>query len=375
MTIPMKRYALDPTGRSPNNLVVAEEHTLTDNHIRVVVPIYGPVFAESFTLFDLGTRLPLERGVDYDVAELLQDPTLQFGKEIVQLALIKNPTVTNRVAITYQSLGGNYQNNSPSIGRALETLLADDRPVDWKTHVLDKPFQYNAAPHVHLLEDVVGFGPLVVSLERVAQAITLNNVPAFEALINWVQNYHQNWATDDDILNFNNVEKNISLKNLLFLMKRYNFNAITFRPETRVNTLGKSILFNISATNFHDPDPLYWTIETSEYPGTLSTMFGSMDGIVYLNNQEAQFTVVTKSLKHNFGRFKFRVLLRRNSITGPVIADSGSISLMKLDSSGASFTLLSSGMWEHVCCLEEPQVMPSAEAMFLIRDNLTFKDF
>ena len=374
MTIPMKRYALDPTGRSPNNLVVGEEHTLSDNHIRVVVPIYGPVFAESFTLMDLGTRVPLVRGTDYDVAELLQDPTLQFGKEIVQLALIKNPSVTNKISITYQSLGGNYQNNSPSIGTALETLLTDDRPVDWKTHVLDKPHQYNPSPHVHLLEDVVGFGPLVVSLERVAQAITLNNVPAFEALISWVQNYHQNWATDDDILNFNNVEKNISLKNLLFLMKRYNFNAITFRPETRVNTLGKSVLFRISATNYNEPDPLYWTVETAGFSGTLNTMFGDMNGVVYLNNQEAQFTIVSKSLKHNYGNYKFKVVLRRNSITGPIIADSGVVSLRKMDTSGASFTLLSSGMWEHVCCLESPNTVISTEAMFLMQDNLTFRE-
>ena len=370
----MKRYALDPTGRSPNNLVVGEEHTLSENHIRVVVPIYGPVFAESFTLMDLGTRVPLVRGVDYDVAELLQDPTLQFGKEIVQLALIKNPSVTNKISITYQSLGGNYQNNSPSIGTALETLLTDDRPVDWKTHVLDKPYQYNPTPHVHLLEDVVGFGPLVVSLERVAQAITLNNVPAFEALISWVQNYHQNWATDDDILNFNNVEKNISLKNLLFLMKRYNFNAITFRPETRANTLGKSVLFRISATNYNEPDPLYWTVETAGFSGTLNTMFGDVNGVVYLNNQEAQFTIVSKSLRHNYGNYKFRVVLRRNSITGPIIADSGVVSLRKMDTSGASFTLLSSGMWEHVCCLESPNTVISTEAMFLTQDNLTFRE-
>ena len=91
----MKRYALDPTGRSPNNLVVGEEHTLSDNHIRVVVPIYGPVFAESFTLMDLGTRVPLVWCTDYVVAELLKDPTLQLGKEIVQLALIINPSGTN----------------------------------------------------------------------------------------------------------------------------------------------------------------------------------------------------------------------------------------------------------------------------------------
>ena len=31
---------------------------------------------------------------------------------------------------------------------------------------------------------------------------------------------------------------------------------------------------------------------------------------------------------------------------------------------------LESGLWEHVCCLNEPNMVPSPEGMYLVKDAL-----
>jgi ABC-type polysaccharide/polyol phosphate export permease len=66
-----------------------------------------------------------------------------------------------------------------------ETVLQDARPVAWE-NVLGKPLLFPPTTHLHNLEDVYGFEPIVGALERVRNAIILSDVPAFEALVDWV---------------------------------------------------------------------------------------------------------------------------------------------------------------------------------------------
>ena len=54
MSLSLVRYPLDPTGVNPNNHITGEVRSLSAAQVRSVVPLYGPVFAESLVVHDNG---------------------------------------------------------------------------------------------------------------------------------------------------------------------------------------------------------------------------------------------------------------------------------------------------------------------------------
>lgn len=186
MSNPTTRFEYDKTGVNPDNLVIGEIHTLSTNQIRACAPIYGAFFTESLQVYDHTTDRLLQYGTQYKVVEMLQDATMRIGKEICLLILIIDRNVGNQVRINYQALGGMYQNDASAIVSMYETIAKDNRSVDW-INVLNKPLEYPPALHLHLLEDIYGFQPLVDAIERVRTAIILSDVPAFEGLADWVK--------------------------------------------------------------------------------------------------------------------------------------------------------------------------------------------
>lgn len=185
-TAPLIRYLLDPTGTDANNAVKAEIRSLSVTQVRAVAPKYSPFFTESLVVLDNANNKPLVRGVDYQCVDLLQDATMKYGKEIAQIILIINPTVSGVISLSYQVLGGYYQSNVDGLVDMYNSVMSDIRPVDW-TNVVDTPVQYPPTLHTHLLDDVYGFEAIVASLERVRNAIVLSDIPAFETLINWIK--------------------------------------------------------------------------------------------------------------------------------------------------------------------------------------------
>lgn len=186
MPTTLVRYPLDPTGINPDNLVIGELKTLTLAQVRASAPTYGPFFTESIVIYDNVSNTPLVRGTDFICADLLQEATLRYGKEIAQIILIINPTVSNQLRLNYQVLGGLYQNNAQAIADMYQSVMTDDRPVDW-INVLNKPTTYPSTLHNHFLEDIYGFEKVVVALERIRNAIVLSDVPAFEAFLDYVK--------------------------------------------------------------------------------------------------------------------------------------------------------------------------------------------
>jgi Phage tail repeat like len=183
--MPLIRYPLDATGLNPDNRVVGEIKTLANTQVKAVVPTYGPIYADGLVVVDNLTNIPLVKGIDYSCVQLLQEATLRFGKEIFEVILIKKPDVSSTVRINYQVLGGLFQNNAAGIESLYQAVMNNNTPISWE-NVLNKPYEYTPTLHNHMLQDVVGFEPLVVALERVRNAITLTDVASFEALIAWV---------------------------------------------------------------------------------------------------------------------------------------------------------------------------------------------
>lgn len=190
-------YPLDPTGRNPANRVEGELHTLAPKKVRAVIPRYGPYYTASLRVYDNDTGVPLQRNTQYRCVELLQDASMQYGQEICALILIVDSTVSADIRIEYQVLGGYFTNDVTVLSTLYEAVVNDTRPVDWE-NVEDKPLMYPPTMHRHVLSDVYGWEPIVSVLERIRSAIVLSNVPAFEALLDYVDEQIQAYYTKID---------------------------------------------------------------------------------------------------------------------------------------------------------------------------------
>ena len=178
---------LDITGTNPANKIADEPHTLAPGlQVRSIAPNLGPFFGESIIVKN-SSGVTLTRGTDYQLVELHQEATLKYGKEIFSVILIINSAVSSNVTITYQALGGHYTYNDNAIINLYNTVITDNRPVNW-TNVLNKPDQYPPSVHSHLLEDVFGFEAVVDYLERIKRAITLGQTSIILAILQEIQN-------------------------------------------------------------------------------------------------------------------------------------------------------------------------------------------
>lgn len=327
-TTPLIRYQLDPSGSSPDNAVIGEVKTLSLTQIRAVAPQYGPFFTESLTVYDNGTGRLLSKDVDYKVVEMLQTATMKFGKEIAQLILIVNPAVSGTVRYNYQTLGGLYQNSSEDLVNMYNTIMSDNRPVDF-INVLNKPVEYPPTLHRHMLEDVYGFEPVVVQMERIRQAIILGDVPAFEALVDWVKN---NSGTS--------------------VMIDSGLTSIT-RLQTKT--------FQISTSNNKNGTLYFWNIE---HQGTADENFVDVSGSVSIFQNRASFTIKT-SAKPPVGNQVFNIIIRRDEVTGPIMTTIEGVTFKGSTLHPLTDGPMSTAALLRSCCIFKPNIRVNARSMYL----------
>ena len=354
MPLPIVRYPLDPTGINPDNRVVGEVHTLNSHPIRALAPSFGPFFAASVTVHDDSTNQLLVRGQDYQIVELLQEATVKFGKEICELILILNPAVSPVIRISYQVLGGLFQNNASAVINLYETYLADERPVDW-LNVLNKPLQYPPTLHNHLLQDVYGFEPVVVALERIRNAIILSDVPAFESLIAWMKG-KTDVVTEQEISEGIASPKLLTLERLLFALDQFNFNAITITPTSLAVQQGDVVTVQLSTTNLPDNTVLYWTIE---HLGTTVADFGGTSGIINIMGNRGQFNLSIAENIQTEPDESFKIQIRKNSPTGFVLAETSLYTI------GGHIGYDYEGMLMNCCCYN-PEILFEPTSYFYL---------
>lgn len=219
------RYPEDLTGVNPDNRILNEIHSISpytsSKPRRILIPNFRPFFTDTtyLKLYDLGSStplIPLVKDVDYKCVELSEEASIQSGKEVCHSIIIENINVSEQVALSYQTIGGLYTNDTSNLVSLLNTGLNDTRPVPWN-NLLGKPFEYEPLPHGHHLRDVVGYAPLIVALERLQTAITLSNSPAFENLVEYVRREIAN-HTHQDIIQLIEEQNQISMARLHYML-------------------------------------------------------------------------------------------------------------------------------------------------------------
>ena len=284
--MPIIRYPEDLTGINPDNRIANEIHTVHPYRVsrprRIVIPNFRPFFTDTAYLqvYDLGSSTPLTpliKDVDYKCVEISEEACIQTGKEVCQSIIIENIHVTTQVAVSYQTIGGLYTSDTSTLVNLLNSGLNDTRPVHWD-NLTNKPFTYDPAPHLHHLNDVVGYAPLIVALERLHGAITLGNSDAFENLTRYLNN-RLDVHVHPEILQLIEEYNGLSMAKLYYMVNINNHTHPRSLPVTPVPVYtlsaspttvneGAAITYTLSGTNM---------VAGTNVPFTLSGMTAGVD--------------------------------------------------------------------------------------------------
>ena len=284
--MPIIRYPEDLTGINPDNRIANEIHTVHPYRVsrprRIVIPNFRPFFTDTAYLqvYDLGSSTPLTpliKDVDYKCVEISEEACIQTGKEVCQSIIIENIHVTTQVAVSYQTIGGLYTSDTSTLVNLLNSGLNDTRPVHWD-NLTNKPFTYDPAPHLHHLNDVIGYAPLIVALERLHGAITLGNSDAFENLTRYLNN-RLDVHVHPEILQLIEEYNGLSMAKLYYMVNINNHTHTRSLPVTSVPVYtlsaspttvneGAAITYTLSGTNM---------VAGTSVPFTLSGMTAGVD--------------------------------------------------------------------------------------------------
>lgn len=305
-----QRYPLDPTGINPDNLVSAEEHLLDNLRYRFIIPKHGPFYSESVVVVDAVTNTPLVKTTatvvgQYTIPVISQEATLKMGLEVADAILISDETVSSRVYVTYQTIGGEFQRNADNIVNIYNALMNDNRKVDWLTGIFGKPADYPPSAHPHSLMDIFGFETMTFMLERIYQAILLGNTPAFQMILDAILSMK---ASVQDIDEGISGDKLVSLEVLQHATQRYNFNSIQVTPMESFCGNGAVTTLAVKASDSPLNDLLYWTIE---HITTKEEDFVLNSGTVPLYKGEGSFQIQTALNLYPENDETFRVQFRR----------------------------------------------------------------
>ena len=228
MATQLPRYPLDPTGVSPDNLVVGEQHTLPNRTIRALATLYGAFFTESVVVRDRSNNQVLQKNVQYTATELYEFPTGRWGKEICGIILITDQAVSNEVEIDYQALGGEYSTNVDAIVSMFNEAMLE-RPVSWP-NILGQPDEFNPAAHFHDIGDIYGFEYVVNALERLRSAVLVGDAASHDEILKYVDRQDTDIRADtalvashltDHVSNTNNPHSTTKAQVGLDLVENY----------------------------------------------------------------------------------------------------------------------------------------------------------
>ena len=177
----------DPGGSASSNRVENEIQVIGLRSIRAFPLNYGLFFAESLVVTDDATGLPLSSGTQYYTTQMDVDASMRCGSEIDEVVVITDLTVSARVRVTYQALGGVNNVALGALQIAIDNLHINDGPVGW-SDVTARPSAYPPTPHhPHIADDIYGTEYIVVALERLSASILQGQGGAQGELMAWAQ--------------------------------------------------------------------------------------------------------------------------------------------------------------------------------------------
>lgn len=169
-------YAFDPTGVLAANKIAGEQQVLTAANYRdfhFVVPTYGPFFADGavvkFRALDNSVRT-LTEGIDFYFTHWFISASRACAKPIYGSISLLDLELTGVVVLDYQTLGGDWLQNTAKITEILGDQLHNPRTTAFD-QVIDMPYSFPVIDHPWDLADLTGATELVAQLNDIAVAI------------------------------------------------------------------------------------------------------------------------------------------------------------------------------------------------------------
>lgn len=167
----MVAYTLDLTGLSQANRVLNEIRDVSKEGHRIFVPEAGAFYTRQFEIRNSSNGQLLQPGTQYILLNMDRNATIQSGLNVCTVVYIRDMSVTS-VTMTYQCVGGVYQNTQSVIEERLKDYLDGTTPADVVGSLAGVPYQLPPEAHLHIGEKTVyGFNDMVSMLGMIKQAI------------------------------------------------------------------------------------------------------------------------------------------------------------------------------------------------------------
>ena len=165
-TVQLKKYPVDTTGRSPDNLVANERHEV-DPLNRAIVPREGFFYGESMVARNNDTQLIL--GTDYRLDDINDQLTKETGKAIFSAIILLKESIMGYVTLTYQCYGRGDEYTPDYLAQLVKEATVE-KAVKFN-NIINRPSAYNPAPHRHPIGQVIYWNSAVNELRNLTQVI------------------------------------------------------------------------------------------------------------------------------------------------------------------------------------------------------------
>lgn len=156
VTKQMTRYPLDLTGKHPDNKVV-NERVVVDTRSPVFKLSAGAFYTDSVVIVHLGETLA--KGVDYKATRMVEDAVILSNQDVAAYIKITDKTLVGELLVTYQAVGGEYQNIHNTLVEILNDYKIDKRGV-YFNDVVNLPTAFVPVRHLHSVYDIYGLTPI-----------------------------------------------------------------------------------------------------------------------------------------------------------------------------------------------------------------------
>lgn len=172
----MSEYVFDSTGQLVDNLIVNEQHVLTDLNYKdyyFIIPLKAPFFTNNLKvkLVTLVDERLLVENVDYSLSLPNMSATRSIGIPIYSGISFHNQYRNGIVVLEYQTIGGIWTGGRDHAVSVITANLYNPRTTYWDV-VTDKNTEFPPINHNQHLDSIVGHKELIEGIDRVVKVIS-----------------------------------------------------------------------------------------------------------------------------------------------------------------------------------------------------------
>lgn len=184
-------YEFDPSGGLAANRVPPESHSInpaSGSDYDVIIPSFAPFFKKGLVVKHIASGQTLTEGVHFDLGYHFEAASLECATPIYGGIVVIDRTLSGRLTVEYQTLGGEWVLDAQEILNILANIKNDPREVKWDD-VIDKPVVFPPVDHLHHSDDLVGMDDVVQALEQIRVTLGDSASKALKALLEHMRDH------------------------------------------------------------------------------------------------------------------------------------------------------------------------------------------